>query len=216
MVRRGLHRLRGRRRALAAALGLIVSLALVGQARSASVQQLPPGRVTVASVMTVQGPVVIMVHRIRYVGKVSLCMSESNGSGTDQSCANYPLGPKSNRQIGRNPVWWTTYVGACTREHFQVIGGLVLRAGLTAWLRTPRGLSRMKLASVPKAFGVAGGLLYALIASYPDRVTLRDASGKPVYAASVERLSGVPTVQCGPGASSAILIGLDGSPHTIP
>ena len=145
---------------------------------------------TLASVKTVQGPVVIMLHRIRYLGKVALCMSESNESGTGQSCANYPVGPKSNQDIGNAPVWWTTYVGACTSHHFQLISGVVLRAGLTAWLRTPGGLSRIPTATVPKAFGVAGELLYALIASYPDTVTLREASGKSVYTAPVEPLTG--------------------------
>ena len=179
-----------------------MSLALAGQALSYPVQHLPPGRVTLASVKTVQGPVLIMLHRIRYLGKVALCMSESNGSGTGQSCANYPLGPDSNQPIGNDPVWWTTYVGACTPHHFQVISGVVLRAGLTAWLRTPGGLSRMPTTTVPKAFDVAGGLVYALIASYPATVTLRDATGKSVYTAPVEPLTDVPTVQCGSVRSS--------------
>jgi hypothetical protein len=72
------------------------------------------------------------------------------------------------------------------------------------------------MTSVPKAFGVAGGLLYALIATYPDAVTLQDGSGKSVYTAPVERLSGVPTVHCGADTSSSILIGLSGTAHAIP
>ena len=195
---------------------VVASLAGAGQAFSAPVQQLPPGRVTLASVKTAQGPVVIVLHRIRYLGKVALCMSESNGGGTGQSCANYPLGPKSNQSIGSDPVWWTTYIGVCTAHVFQVISGVVLRRGLTAWLRTPTGVSRMLTATVPKAFGVAGGLVYALITGNYDSVTLRDASGKTVYQATVDPLSLVHTQQCGPGASSSVAVGIGASPHTIP
>jgi hypothetical protein len=186
----------------------------------APVYQLPPGHVALASVNSVQGPVVIMLHRIRYLGKVALCMSEANGGATSQSCANYPLGPKSGQNIGNNPVWWTTYVGACTQHHFQVISGVVLRAGLTAWLHSPAGVSPMPAATVPKAFGVAGRLVYALIATSPDSVSLRDANGRTVYTAPVEPLTGIPTVHCaGSGGSSstqstAIALGPGG--HTIP
>jgi hypothetical protein len=216
---------------LGAAVVGIVSVAVGGSGGDAAfgsavalerapVYQLPPGHVTLASVKTVQGPVVIMLHRIRYLGKVSLCMSEANGSSTSQSCANYPLGPKSDQNIGNNPVWWTTYVGACTQHHFQVISGVLLRAGLTAWLHSPAGLSQMPAATVPKVFGVAGRLVYALIASSPDTVTLRDANGKTVYSAPVEPLTGVPTAQCGASggssstSSTAITIVPGG--HTIP
>jgi hypothetical protein len=207
-----------RRIAALGAVSVVVVASLVGavQALSAPVQQLPPGRVTLASVKTAQGPVVIMLHRIRYLGRVALCMSESNGGGTGQSCAHYPLGPKSNQGIGNNPVWWTTYVGVCTSHLFQVISGVVLRPGLTAWLRTPTGLSRMPTAAVPKAFGVAGELIYTLVTRNPDTVTLRDASGKAVYTATVDRLSHMPTHQCGPGAQSTVAVGIGGSPHTIP
>jgi hypothetical protein len=209
---------RGRWIAAAGTLSVMVamSLGVADRALSYPVQQLPPGRVTLATVKTSQGPVVIILHRIRYLGKVALCMSESIGSGTGQSCANYPLGPKSNQNIGNDPVWWTAYVGVCTPHHFQVISGVVLRAGLTAWLRTPVGLSRMPSTTVPKGFGVAGGLVYALITSNPDTVTLRDANGKTVYAAPVEPLTGVPTVQCGARGSSTVVIGIGASPHTIP
>jgi len=99
-----------------------------------------------------------------------------------------------------------------------VISGIVLSAGLTAWLDTPAGISRMPTAPVPSAFGVAGGLVYAVIARYPATVTLRDASGKKVYAAPVEPLTGIPTVQCGADGdySSTQIIGIRSSSHTIP
>src|SRR5579863_487803 len=77
-----------------AALVFFLAVVIAGPAFSFPVQQLPPGHVTIASVNTPKGPVVIGLHRIRYLGKVALCMSESNGGGTGQSCANYPIGPR--------------------------------------------------------------------------------------------------------------------------
>ena len=182
----------------------------------APVYQLPPGHVTIADPSTSQGPVALMVHRIRYLGKMALCVSASDSRGaTVQACANYPLGPKSNRNTGNSPVWWSApYVGACTRRHFQVIVGLVLRSRLTAWLRTPHGLSRVPTAGVPKAFGVSGGLVYALITTAPDSVTLRNAGGRAVYEAPVASLAGVPTVTCAGASSSVITISAEG--HVIP
>jgi hypothetical protein len=142
--------------------------------------------------------VAIVLHRIRYFGHVSLCVSESNANGgTDQSCANYPIGPKSNQNIGDSPVWWATdYLAACTRPRFQVVSGVVLRPGISAWLRTPGGVSRMPTAAIPKAFGVAGGLVYATITTAPEAVILRNANGKTVYAAPVEPLTSFPTLAC--------------------
>jgi hypothetical protein len=174
-------------------------------ARSYPVYQLPPGHITLAEARTPQGPVAIALHRIRYFGHVSLCVSETDAKGgSDQSCANYPIGPKSNQNIGHAPVWWATdLLMACTKPHFQVVSGVVLRPGITAWLRTPAGVSRMPTASVPKAFGVAGGLLYATITTAPDSVTLRDANGKTVYAASVEPLTSFPSLGCGNGPTGA-------------
>jgi hypothetical protein len=174
----------------------------------APVQQLAPGDVALARVQTVQGPVVIALQRIRYLGKVALCMSESNHGATGQSCANYPLGPKSNRPIGNAPVWWTTFVGACTSHHFQVISGVVLRRGLTAWLHTPSGVARMPTAAIPRDFQVAGNLVYALVGSASTSVSLRNASGKTVYAEPVEPLpASIPTVRCN---GSAVSVGVSG------
>lgn len=167
-------------------------------ARSYPVYQLPPGHITLAEARTPAGPVAIALHRIRYFGHVSLCVSEtdSNGGG-DGSCAKYPLGPTSNQNIGHAPVWWATdLLMVCTKPHFQVVGGVVLRPRITAWLRTPAGVSRMPTAAVPKAFGVAGGLVYATITTAPDSVTLRDAHGRTVYAAAVEPLTSFPSLGC--------------------
>ena len=193
--------------------GGVVALGAPLASERAAVQQLPPGHVTIATVATRQGPVVIVLHRIRYLGKVALCVSESNGGATGSSCANYPLGPHSNQPIGNGPVWWTTFIGACVRPPFQVISGVVLRAGLTAWLRSPSGLSRMPEASIPSAFGVRGRLIYALIASSPDTVTIRDSAGKAVYSAPAEPLTHVPAVNC---HAATTIVAIGGAPHTIP
>jgi hypothetical protein len=207
----------GRLTALGATSVVVVALlASAVQGFAAPVSQLPPGRVTLASVNTPQGPVAIVLHRIRYLGRVALCMGESSGGGTSQSCATYPLGPKSDQGIGSEPVWWTTYVGVCSPERFQVISGLVLRPGLTAWTRSPRGVSRMPTAAVPRAFGVAGDLVYALVTRDPESVTLRDASGRAIYTARVASLSHVPTGQCGRGTSGSVAVGIGGGAHTIP
>ncbi len=168
----------------------------------APVHQLSPGHVTLARVKTPQGTVAVTLHRIRYLGKVSLCMSESDGGSSGQSCATYPLGPKSDPGLGRAPVWWTTYVGVCTTKHFQVISGVVIRSGLTAWLRTPAGLARMPSANVPGAFHVTGPLLYAMVTRTPATVTLRNAAGKTVYSGTVAPLTGIPTAHCHKGSGS--------------
>lgn len=195
----------------AAGIGSSASGAGVAPER-APVQQLAPGDVTLAHVQTVQGPVVIALQRIRYLGKVALCMSESNDGGTGQSCANYPLGPKSNQPIGNAPVWWTTFVGACTRNHFQVISGVVLRRGLTAWLHTPSGVARMPTAAIQRDFQVAGNLVYALVSSASTSVSLRNASGKTVYAEPVEPLPAtIPTVSCTGSMTSMVSVGASGS-----
>jgi len=182
------------------------------------VDQLAPGHVTVADVPTSLGPIAIVLHRIRYFGHVSLCVGETSPSGgTEQSCANYPLGPKSNQHIGHAPVWWaTTYLAACARQHFQVVSGVLLRRGLTGWLRTPTGVSQMPSAAIPRAFGVAGPLLYANIpASQGDVVTLRDAAGKTVYSAPVEPLTGVPTLQCSTVTSAGAMMTSSSSSEII-
>ena len=162
------------------------------------VVQLPPGQLTLAEAPTPQGPVAIALHRIRYFGHVSLCVSQTDaGGGGDQSCANYPVGPKSNQSIGTAPVWWAAdLLVACTKPRFQVVSGVILRRGITAWLRTPAGVSRMPTAAVPKTFGVAGGLVYATITTAPDSVALRDADGKTVYTASVAPITSSPRLGC--------------------
>lgn len=174
-------------------------------ASSYPVHQLPPGHITLAEARTPQGPVSIGLHRIRYFGHVSLCVSETDArGGSEQSCANYPIGPKSNQNIGNSPVWWASnLLMICGKPHSQVVSGVILRPGITAWLRTPAGMSRMPTAAVPKAFGVAGGLVYATITTAPDSVTLRNATGETVYEAPVEPLTSFPRSGCARGPSGA-------------
>ena len=73
----------------------------------APVQQLPPGLVTLAHVHTPDGIVGIGLHRIRYLGKVRLCVNEVTQpgfpSGGPETCANYPIGPTSGQGIGNAP-----------------------------------------------------------------------------------------------------------------
>jgi hypothetical protein len=171
------------------------------------VTQLPPGQVILAQVATPQGLVAIDLHRIRYFGHVSLCVRETapNGTSESQSCAKYPLGPTSNQGIGNSPVWWGgDYVNLCVKPFIQVIGGLVLRPGLTAWLHVAGRASRMPSATVPTAFGVTGPLLYAAIAAAtPAFVTLRNADGRTVYTAPVASLGKIPRSFCPSGAAAS-------------
>jgi hypothetical protein len=164
---------------------------------------LPPGRVTLASAATQTGPVAIRLHRMRYFGHVSLCVSVSNTQGaTSQSCARYPIGPKSHQGIGESPVWWAaTDFDVCTKPRFEVVAGVLLRRGISAWLHAPAGVTRMARVAIPKPFGVAGSLVYATIDSEPDRVTLRDGSRGVIYDARVQPLSTLPRAGC-PAASS--------------
>ena len=175
------------------------------------VYQLPPGHVILAQVATPEGLVAIDLHRIRYFGHVSLCLRETapNGSSESQSCANYPVGHRSNQDIGDSPVWWAgDYVDPCARPLVQVIGGLELHHGLTAWLHVGRRVLRMPAAAVPTAFGVSGPLLYAAIAATtPAFVTLRNAAGHTVYTAPVASLRNIPGDACNDGAAVSVAIG---------
>ncbi len=170
------------------------------------VTQLPPGHVILAQVPTPQGLVAIDLHRIRYYGHISLCVRETAaGSSETQSCANYPVGPRSNQGIGDSPVWWAgDYVDICATPTVQVIAGVLLRPGLTGWLHISGGASRMPAASVPRAFDVAGPLLYATIpAGTPAYVTLRNGAGATVYRAPVASLASIPREPCANGAAGS-------------
>jgi len=171
------------------------------------VRQLPPGHVILAQAATPQGLVAIDLHRIRYFGHVSLCVRETapNGSSESQSCANYPVGPRSNQDIGNSPVWWAgDYIDPCAKPLVQTIAGVVLHPGLTAWLHVAGRVSRMPAAAVPGAFDVSGPLLYAVLGvAKPAFVTLRDGAGRTVYRAPVASLGNVPSDDCQHVASAS-------------
>jgi hypothetical protein len=188
----------------------------LGAARSYPVDQLPPGHVTLAHARTPDGAVAITLHRIRYFGHVSLCVNETHDGGGSEGCARYPLGPHSNQPIGDAPVWWATdYMQACTKARFQVVSGIVLRGGLTAWLRSSGGVTRMPTTAIPKAFGVAGGLIYATTGDAPASVSLRNAQGAVVYSEPVVSVAQLPSVSCRPETGNAS-VSVSVSSHTIP
>lgn len=209
----------GTRAATAPTPDLASALAGVAdRSHSHPVRQLPPGHVTLAQAHTPRGAVAITLHRIRYSGHVSLCVSEGFAGGATQSCARYPLGPRSNQPIGRAPVWWAdVYIDICSAQRFQVLSGLLLRPGLTAWLRTAEHVSRMAAATVPRAFAVAGKLIYATTGERPAAVIVRNASGAVVYSEPVLALASLPRATCPPGgrSGSASVAFAPGS-HEIP
>jgi hypothetical protein len=170
------------------------------------VHQLPPGHVILAHAATPEGLVGIDLHRIRYFGHVSLCVRETapNGSSESQSCANYPVGPRSNQGIGDSPVWCAgDYIDPCAKPLVQTIAGVVLHPGLTAWLHVAGRVSRMPAAAVPGAFDVSGPLLYAVLGvAKPAFVTLRDVAGRTVYRAPVASLGNLPSDACNHAVAS--------------
>jgi hypothetical protein len=169
------------------------------------VHQLPPGHIILETARAPGGPVAIVLHRIRYFGHVSLCVGTSDSQGaTTQSCANYPLGPGSNQPIGHAPVWWATAdIDLCSKPRSQLVAGVLLRGGLTAWLQSPTGESRMSHVAIPRAFHVAGPLIFATITAEPERVTLRNASGTVAYSAPVEPIDSLSSIACGSAVTGA-------------
>ncbi len=158
------------------------------------VTQLAPGTVTLAHASTPQGPVAILLHRIRFMGHVSLCITQ-RPQGNEQ-CANYPIGPDSNQEIGNAPIWLMSGGrGSCAPPRYQVITGIILRPGLTPWLRTPEGRSRMPTVPLPRGFDEPGPLFYAVLTNTPDTILIQDAAGKTVY--STPAVTPAPSGSCG-------------------
>ncbi len=158
------------------------------------VRQLSPGTVTLAHASTPQGLVAILLHRIRFMGHVSLCITQQP-QGNEQ-CANYPIGPDSNQEIGNAPIWLMAGGrGSCTAPRYQVITGIILRKGLTPWLRTPEGRSRMPTVPLPQGFDEPGPLFYAVLTKTPDTIVIQDAAGKTVY--STPAVTPTPSGSCG-------------------
>jgi hypothetical protein len=177
----------------------------------APVKTLPPGLVTLASVPAPQGTVAISLHRIRYLGKVRLCLRETSiTGGATGTCTSYPLGSQLRGAV----VWWLADFSVCVTHRYQVIAGVVMRPGLTASLRTAAGTAPMRTAAIPSAFGVSGDLIYALIDTGPDTVTLHDTNGRTAYYATVSPIPKL-AFTCGSGTTIGIAIGGAG-PHTIP
>jgi len=162
-------------------------------AQSGPVTQLAPGYVTLARVQTPQqGTVTIFILRIRYLGKVALCVRQTpHGQllhGGSASCAHYPVG--SNVSLEANGTFWETFGVAGCKPHPppRIVWGLwsavVLRPGLTAWLRTPSGDVRIPEVPVPNAFHVTGPLIYAVLTK-PSTIVLRTSNGHTVGTTSV-------------------------------
>ena len=153
----------------------------------APVKQLPPGLVILAQPQTPQGVIKIGLHRIRFLGRVRLCLNEATQpgfpSGGAETCATYPIGPGGR---GDGDVSGPLFVGPveggrCARKQFLLIAGVVLRKGLVGWLRADGVLTRMRTATIPPAFGVSGPLVYAVVHGWPSMtVELRDARGAEV------------------------------------
>ena len=158
----------------------------------APVTQLPPGLVILANAKTPQGVVEIGLHRIRYLGKVRLCLNEADQpnfpSGGPETCANYPVGPSSGQGIDHTHLFMgPVFSGVCSHRQFMLYAAVVLRHGLTAWLQsTDLREARMRAVAVPKAFDVSGPLVYEVVRDWhPLAILLRDSSGRTVSHVSV-------------------------------
>ena len=108
-----------------------------GRVERAPVKQLPPGLVILAQPQTPQGIIKIGLHRIRFLGKVRLCINEADQPGSPrgglQACANYPLGPSSGHAVGHAHLFLAPiYGGHCRHKSFVLVAGVVLSPGLSA------------------------------------------------------------------------------------
>jgi hypothetical protein len=153
----------------------------------APVQQLPPGLVTLAHVHTPQGIVGLGLHRIRYLGKVRLCLNAADQpgfpSGGPEVCANYPLGPSSGQGIDYTHLFLgPIFQGRCAHKNFLLITGVVLSPAVTASLQAPDlREAPMSAVRVPGAFNATGTLVYEVVRIWqPIAMVLRDAQGKIV------------------------------------
>jgi hypothetical protein len=144
------------------------------------VTSLAPGVLTVARGRTPHGtPFEIGLQRIRFMGKLNLCLSEMP-QGNSQ-CPPYPV-----RE--RTPIFLLQAgEGSCLPPRYQLLAGLLLRPGLTAWLHTPGRMKQLKLAAVPSSFRVPGGVFYGILTRGPARLVIRNQHGVSVYSTSVLR-----------------------------
>ena len=158
---------------------------------------LPPGVVTLTRFKVPHGPppgpVTVSMYRVRCAGVASLCVDEHPQNGW---CATYPIGPTSRYQQVSNMLWVLNGGhGSCNPPRFQDASAIVLRPGLTAWLRSPHGVTKMASVKLPSAFGVTGPFVYAVLTSAPDTILLRAADGRTEY--STPAFSGGPKGYCG-------------------
>jgi hypothetical protein len=146
------------------------------------VLSLPPGIVTVAHGRTPHGtPFAITLQRIRFLGGTDLCLSERPQG--NMQCPPYPLGRSA-------PVFVLSGgEGSCRPPRYELLAGLLLRAGLTPWLRTKRHTSRVETVAVPAIFGVPGGVFHAFLTDGPASLIVRDRRGATVYSTPVSRTS---------------------------
>jgi hypothetical protein len=152
------------------------------------VMSLTPGIVTVARGRTPHGTrFEIELQRIRFLGKKDLCVSEK---------------PQGNMQCPPYPVRGTAPVfllqggeGSCFPPRYQLLAGLLLRRGLTAWIQTPGRSEKLKTASVPAVFRVSGGVFYGVLTRAPAKLVVRNRRGARVYSTSVS--GELPAGACG-------------------
>lgn len=167
-----------------------------GSVRERERASVTPGVAIFARVHTPQGVVVIGLRRARFLGKVSLCLNESEGPDfrfvTPETCASYPVGPTSGQGIDHTHLLLgAVFSGVCSRKQFTIYTAVVLRHGLMAWLQsTDLREVPMHAVTVPKAFDVSGPLVYYANVGvwHAYDILLRDAAGKAVSRVSVLRL----------------------------
>ena len=159
-----------------------------GVARAAGARSFPPGPgaalapgvVTLAHATTPDGPVAVRLYRAQFGGGTVLCIEQvPQGNG---QCISEPIGPGSRHAQASRDLWrMEGGHGSCSGRPFQVITAIVLRPGLTAWLRTGAGApSRMLAVRVPAPFAIGGPLVYATVTHGGDTILLRDAHGAEV------------------------------------
>jgi hypothetical protein len=149
---------------------------------------LPPGVVTVAHGRTSRGvPFTITMQRIRFLGKQDLCITEKPKG--NQECPSYPLGS------GAPAVLLGTAEGSCPVPHHGLLAGLLLRPGLTAWLKTPSRTYELEHATVPASLSVPGGIFYGALTRKPVELILRDRHGASVYMRAIPGTT--PRMICG-------------------
>jgi hypothetical protein len=84
--------------------------------------------------------------------------------------------------------------GSCLPPRYELLAGLLLRPGLSAWLQTPARTKMLKSFTVPSTFRAPSGLFYAVLTKGPATLVIRNEHGEDVYSASV--LQPLPADNC--------------------